>query len=154
MSWRSQRDFEDELRSHIELETDRLIAEGFTPNDARSTARRKFGNLGAAQERFSDASGFDSLFDLAKDVRHAGRDVVTLVGISVIGISGLGVAIGILGAVAGSGIMKKLIFDIAAVDVVTYVACAATLLGAAGLAAFMPTLRATRVDPARTIRAQ
>jgi putative ABC transport system permease protein len=82
------------------------------------------------------------------------RDVVTLVGIRVIGITGLGVALGIAAAVAGSGVMKKLIFDIAAVDIVTYVACAATLLAAAGLAAFMPTLRATRVDPARTIRAQ
>jgi len=82
------------------------------------------------------------------------RDVVTLVGVRVIGITGLGVAIGILGAMAGSGVMKKLVFNITAVDVVTYVACAATLLGAAGLAAFMPTLRATRVDPARTIRAQ
>jgi len=72
----------------------------------------------------------------------------------VIGITGLGVAIGVLGAMAGSSVMQKLIFDIAPVDVVTYVACAATLLGAAALAAFMPTLRATRVDPARTIRAQ
>jgi putative ABC transport system permease protein len=82
------------------------------------------------------------------------RDVVTLIGGRVLVVTGLGVALGVAGAIAGSGLMTKLIFDIAAVDAATYVASAATLILAASLAALAPTLRATRVDPVRTIRAQ
>jgi putative ABC transport system permease protein len=73
MRWRRQRDFEDELRSHLELEADHLVAEGHKPHDARLLARRRFGNVGAAQEQFSDTSGFARLFDLGKDLRNAGR---------------------------------------------------------------------------------
>jgi putative ABC transport system permease protein len=73
MRWRSQRDFEAELESHIALETEGLIAEGHSPDEARVLARRRCGNLGAAQARFHDTSGFASLFDLGKDVRNAGR---------------------------------------------------------------------------------
>ena len=63
-------------------------------------------------------------------------------------------AIGVLGSIVGSKAMTKLIFDIAAIDSITYVASALTLTLAAGIAAFIPTLRATRVDPVRAIRAQ
>ena len=48
---RPQRDFEDEIRSHLELEADQLIAQGMSPKDARLAARKRFGNVGAAQER-------------------------------------------------------------------------------------------------------
>ena len=82
------------------------------------------------------------------------RDVVALVGGRVLGITALGVAIGVLGSIVGSKAMTKLIFDIAAIDSITYVASALTLTLAAGIAAFIPTLRATRVDPVRAIRAQ
>ena len=56
MPWRrSQRDFEDEIRSHLELETDRLVEEGMSPDEARLAARRKFGNVSRAQERYHSA---------------------------------------------------------------------------------------------------
>src|SRR5262249_2546096 len=75
MSWhrRSQRDFEDELASHLEIETDRLIAEGMSPEDARLEARKKFGNLGAAQERYHDGGRLVWIEQLWADVRHAAR---------------------------------------------------------------------------------
>jgi ABC-type antimicrobial peptide transport system permease subunit len=82
------------------------------------------------------------------------RDVVALVGGRVLAITALGITIGVLGSIVGSKAMTKLIFDIAAIDSITYVASALTLILAAGIAAFIPTLRATRVDPVRAIRAQ
>ncbi|HKN67921.1 MAG TPA: ABC transporter permease [Gemmatimonadaceae bacterium] len=70
---RRQRDFEDEIQSHLELETDQLIAQGMRPDDARLAARKRFGNVGAAQERYHDAGAFLSLEQLTADVRYALR---------------------------------------------------------------------------------
>jgi len=68
---RAQRDFEDEIRSHLELETDQLIAQGMRPKDARLAARKRFGNVGAAQERYHDAGGL--LWQAFADLRYAFR---------------------------------------------------------------------------------
>src|SRR5215831_4611375 len=75
MTWhrRTQRDFEDEIRSHLELETDRLIAEGIDPSEAAFAARRKFGNVGVAQDRYHDSSTWVWLEQLALDLRYALR---------------------------------------------------------------------------------
>ena len=70
---RDQRDFEDEIRAHIELETEQLIAEGMSPRDARLAARKRFGNVGAAQERFHDARGLVWVEQILSDVRYAAR---------------------------------------------------------------------------------
>jgi len=47
---RSNEDFQAEIESHIAHETDRLIAEGKPPADARAAARRAFGNVTRARE--------------------------------------------------------------------------------------------------------
>ena len=75
MSWhrRSQRDFEDEIRSHLELETDRLVEEGMSLTDARLAARRRFGNVGTVQERYHAGSRWVWIEQLAQDVRYAAR---------------------------------------------------------------------------------
>lgn len=70
---RSDDDFADEIRSHIELETDRLIAAGMTPDAARHAARRAFGNVTHAREGFHRARGSVLLEQLMQDVRYAGR---------------------------------------------------------------------------------
>jgi len=70
---RPQDDFDAELRSHLELEADQLVAQGMRREDARLAARRRFGNVGAAQERYHDASRFAWLEQLRDDVRYAAR---------------------------------------------------------------------------------
>ena len=70
---RPQRDFEDEIRAHLALETDQLIAQGMSPNEARLAARKRFGNVGAVQERYHDAGAFVWLAQIADDVRYATR---------------------------------------------------------------------------------
>jgi len=73
MLHRSQRDFEDEIRSHIELEADRLIEEGMSPDEAQHAARRRFGNITRAQERYHSAGRWVWVEQLAQDVRYATR---------------------------------------------------------------------------------
>src|SRR5689334_9527666 len=77
MSWlrRSQRDFEEEIASHIEIETDRLIEEGMSPDEAKYAARRKFGNIGTAQERYHDTSRVVWLEQFFTDIRYAARSL-------------------------------------------------------------------------------
>ena len=60
---RSQRDFEDEIRSHLELEVERLRAQGVPAEDAEHAARRHFGNVGVAEDRFYHAQRFASVQD-------------------------------------------------------------------------------------------
>jgi putative ABC transport system permease protein len=80
-------------------------------------------------------------------------DIVSMIGWRVLGITAVGVGIGLGGAAVGRGLLTKLLFDITALDGPTYVGAALTLVAAAALAALVPTLRATHVSPATTIRA-
>src|SRR5581483_633643 len=72
-SRRKHHDFSAEIDSHIRLEADRLRGEGLSEADAQSAARRAFGNIGLAEERFFDAQRFTSFEDLRKDIGYALR---------------------------------------------------------------------------------
>lgn len=52
---RAQADFNEEIRSHIELEAERLRAEGMSEGESLLEARRRFGNQVHAQERYHDS---------------------------------------------------------------------------------------------------
>ena len=70
---RTHDDFAAEVQSHLDLETDRLIAEGLPPDAARACANRAFGNVAQTQERFYETSRWMWLDQLAQDVRYALR---------------------------------------------------------------------------------
>ena len=70
---RTDEDFAAEVQAHIALETDRLIAEGLSPADARAAALRHFGNVTRARERFHDAHRAIWLEQFARDLRYAWR---------------------------------------------------------------------------------
>ena len=55
MFWRkrSAEDFAEEIKAHLELEADDLKQEGLSEDEARWKARRAFGNVSVAQERFT-----------------------------------------------------------------------------------------------------
>ncbi len=70
---RPQSDFSEELQSHLELEMDRLRAEGIQEDEAYHAARGNLGNLAVARERFYESSPWLWLELLWRDTRHALR---------------------------------------------------------------------------------
>ena len=95
---RSQRDFEDEIRSHLELETERMKAQGMNDADAAHAARRHFGNVGVAEDRFYHARRLAKLDDVLRDLRHALRALMRSPAFLITSVVTLALAIG---AVAG-----------------------------------------------------
>ena len=91
---RSQRDFEDEIRAHLDLEAERLRAQGLSPDDAQREARRHFGNVGVAEDRFYHGQRFASVQDSGRDLRHAWRALRRTPGFLVTSVVTLGLAIG------------------------------------------------------------
>ena len=54
---RDDADFREEIQSHLALEAERLMAQrGLPADDARFAARRRFGNVTHAEERYHDAN--------------------------------------------------------------------------------------------------
>ena len=72
---RSDDDFDREVRAHIEIETERLIDEGMAPDAARVAARRRFGNVTGARERFYEAGRLLWVDHLLQDFRCAARNM-------------------------------------------------------------------------------
>jgi predicted permease len=76
---RSDDDFEHEIQAHLEIETDRLIADGMKPDAARDAARRAFGGVLVARERFHETRRpwlWIWLEQFAQDVRYAWRGLL------------------------------------------------------------------------------
>jgi predicted permease len=82
------------------------------------------------------------------------RDIVGLVVREGMMLTGLGVAIGLLGAVVASRAIATLLFGVSRLDPATYSTVVALLLGVAAIACSAPAWRAGRVDPSVTLRAE
>jgi predicted permease len=72
----------------------------------------------------------------------------------VLGLVGIGIAIGLAGAAGLTRFMRSLLFGVTSLDLETYVLGAVALLAAAALAAYWPARRATRVDPMQALRSE
>ncbi len=70
---RKANDFGAEIEAHIELEIERLRELGLSDEDARTAARRSFGNVTKAQERFYESSHWLWWDHFWQDVRFALR---------------------------------------------------------------------------------
>jgi predicted permease len=68
------------------------------------------------------------------------------------GMAGVGVVVGLLGAWLTSSVMTSLLFGVSATDPVTYASVALALSFVAGIASWLPAQRAAAVDPARALR--
>jgi len=67
-------------------------------------------------------------------------------------VTGAGLAMGIAGAFAATRVLRSFLFHVTATDTVTFVAMPLALLAVAMLATYVPARRASRVDPAVTLR--
>jgi putative ABC transport system permease protein len=110
MRWRrrSADDFSEEIRTHIAHETDRLMADGMSPDEAAHAARRKFGNVTAVTERFHESHHRRWLDELRQDFRAARRNLVRYPVVAIVAVLSLGAGIG---ATAASLTVRDIIFE-------------------------------------------
>jgi ABC-type antimicrobial peptide transport system permease subunit len=69
-------------------------------------------------------------------------------------LSAMGLAAGLVAALALARLMSSLLFGIEATDFVTYVAAIGLILAATALASYLPARRASAIDPMKTLKAE
>jgi putative ABC transport system permease protein len=70
---RKLEDFTSEIEAHVQLEIERLREQGLSEEQARATARRAFGNVMQAEERFYESGRWLWWDHLWHDIRYAPR---------------------------------------------------------------------------------
>jgi putative ABC transport system permease protein len=70
------------------------------------------------------------------------------------GLAAIGIALGLLAALAVTRVLEGLLYGVSARDPLTFAALAAGLAAVTLLATWMPARRAARVDPILAIRAE
>ena len=93
---RSERDFRDEIEAHLALEADELMGRrDLSADEARSAARRAFGNVTTVQERFYESLRWAWLDRTVRHARYAGRMLRNHPAFSLAVIATLGIGISV-----------------------------------------------------------
>ena len=71
----ADREFDEEMRLHIEMLTERYIARGMTRKEASRAARRQFGNVSLVQQKQREARVVVWIVNLGRDLRYAARQL-------------------------------------------------------------------------------
>src|SRR5688572_9790752 len=89
---RVERDLDEELSFHITRETQKHLANGLSPTEARTRAMARFGSVSVAADECRDARGTALLDSVVRDVLYAGRSFrrAPLVAVTIVTTVGLG----------------------------------------------------------------
>src|SRR5688572_3222249 len=98
----------DELRAHLDGLTERNLAAGMSPDEARFAALREFGGVEQIKERARDERRSPWGEHLLQDVRHAGRALRKNPAFTLVAVASLAIAIGANTAIFG--LLEAMVF--------------------------------------------
>ncbi|HWA09648.1 MAG TPA: ABC transporter permease [Opitutaceae bacterium] len=84
----------EELRAHVEEQTERNLAAGMTPDEARYAARRQFGGVERIKEQVREQRGLPWLENVLRDVRLGARMLRRNPGFATVAVLTLALGIG------------------------------------------------------------
>lgn len=109
----SNREFSDEVETHLQLLTERFLRQGMSRKEAAAAASRQFGNSALLAQRQREARLWPWILTVFNDVRYAMRILAKSPGITAIAVASLALGIGANTAIFT--VAKAALFDALAV---------------------------------------